>query len=177
MDKVKLATAWLGGCSGCHMSFMDLDERLLELHALADIVFSPVLDIKEFPQGVHATLVEGAVANEDNRELLLKIRARSRYVIAFGDCAASGNVTAMRNGIERDELLQSVYGDIGPELGKSRFTPLPLLEEQVDPIHRVVKVDYFLPGCPPHADLIWFVITELLAGREPILTEDMLKYG
>ncbi len=177
MDKMKLATAWLGGCSGCHMSFMDLDERLLELHEKADLVFSPVLDIKEFPHGVDATLVEGAVANEDNRELLLKIRERSKLVIAFGDCAANGNVTAMRNGLDRDALLHEVYGEIGREMGRLRFTVLPLLQERVEPIHHVVHVDYFLPGCPPHADLIWFVITEMLAGREPVLTEDMLKYG
>jgi NAD-reducing hydrogenase small subunit len=177
MDKIKLATAWLGGCSGCHMSFLDLDERLIELSDKVDIVFSPIVDIKEFPEGVDATLVEGAVANADNLELLMKIRKRSKVVIAFGDCAVSGNVTAMRNGITRDELLKSVYGDKGSELGLNTESHLPLLLDHVNPIHKVVAIDYFLPGCPPHADLIWYVITELLEGHEPILTEDLLKYG
>ncbi len=177
MDKIRLATAWLGGCSGCHMSFLDLDERLIDLHERVEVVFSPVIDIKEFPHGVDVTLVEGAVANSDNRELLLTIRERSRIVIAFGDCAVSGNVTAMRNGIERDTLLRAVYGELGAELGRTIDTPLPLLEEHVTPIHKLVTVDYFLPGCPPNADLIWYVVTELLEGREPILTEDLLKYG
>lgn len=177
MDKITLATAWLGGCSGCHMSFLDLDERLVDLAGRVRIVYSPVIDIKEFPAGVDVALVEGAVANSDNLELLHRIRANSRVLVAFGDCAVTGNVTAMRNGIDRDELLKQVYGEIGPELGKTIYTPLPVLLDEVLPIHKAVHVDYYLPGCPPHNDLIWHVITELLEGREPILTEDLLKYG
>jgi NAD-reducing hydrogenase small subunit len=178
MDKkIRLATAWLGGCAGCHMSFLDLDERLIELHGAAEVVYSPIMDVKEFPHNVDATLVEGAVANSDNRELLEKIRERSAVVIAFGDCAVNGNVTAMRNGLDRDEILQAVYGQIGKELGQDLHSHLPVLQDIVEPIHKVVNIDYFLPGCPPHADLIWYVITELLEGRTPILSEDMLKYG
>jgi NAD-reducing hydrogenase small subunit len=177
MDKIRLATAWLGGCSGCHMSFLDLDERLIDLHGRAEVVFSPVMDVKRYPEHVDVALVEGAVANSDNRELLETIRARTRILIAFGDCAVNGNVTAMRNGIDRDEMLKQIYGDIGRELGRSIYTPLPILEETVMPINKVVTVDAFLPGCPPHADLIWHVITELLEGRIPILTEEQLKYG
>ena len=177
MDKIRLATAWLGGCSGCHMSFLDLDERLIELNIRAEIVFSPLMDVKKFPSNVDVVLVEGAVANSDNRELLMQIRERSRFLIAFGDCAVTGNVTAMRNGLDRDELLRQVYGEIGKEMGKQEYTPLPLLEETVQPIGKVVDVDFHLPGCPPHADLIWYVITELLDGRTPILTEERLNYG
>ncbi len=178
MDKkIRLATAWLGGCSGCHMSFFDLDERLLELHERADLVFSPVMDIKKFPEGVDATLVEGAVANQDNRELLLTIRKNSRLVIAFGDCAVNGNVTAMRNTLDRDAILEEVYGPTGLQLGHTPFSPLPILESTVIPIHRVVDVDFHLPGCPPEADLIWNVVTQLLEGRTPTLPEDQLKYG
>lgn len=178
MDKkIRIATAWLGGCSGCHMSFLDLDERLLELRERAELVFSPVMDIKEFPANVDATLVEGAVANEDNRELLLRIRANTRVLVAFGDCAVTGNVTAMRNTLDRDEMLREIYGSIGPEFGKAPFHPLPVLEPSVSPIHRVVPVDAYLPGCPPHADLIWHVITALLEGRTPTLSEDLLSYG
>jgi NAD-reducing hydrogenase small subunit len=177
MDKIRIATAWLGGCSGCHMSFLDLDERLADLAGRACVVFSPIMDVKEYPEGVDVALVEGAVANSDNLELLHRIRANTRILVAFGDCAVTGNVTAMRNGIDRDELLRQVYGEIGPELGRTIYSPLPVLADTVTPIHKAVKVDYYLPGCPPHADLIWHVITELLEGREPILTEDLLKYG
>jgi NAD-reducing hydrogenase small subunit len=178
MDKkIRLATAWLGGCSGCHMSFLDLDERLLELNERAELVFSPIIDIKVFPENVDATLVEGAVANDDNKELLLKIRERSRFLIAFGDCAVTGNVTAMRNTIDRDSILREVYGPDGPAMGQAQYSPLPVLERNVTPLHRLVQVDFHLPGCPPHADLIWTVITQLLDGRTPTLTEDDLKYG
>ncbi len=178
MDKkIRLATAWLGGCSGCHMSFFDLDERLLELHANADLVFSPILDVKVFPDDVDATLVEGAVANEHNRELLLAIRRNSRLVIAFGDCAVTGNVTAMRNTLDRDAMLKEIYGPTSLVFGHSPYSPLPILEKTVVPIHRVVKVDFHLPGCPPHADLIWDVVSQLLEGRTPTLSEEKLKYG
>ncbi len=177
MGEIRIATAWLGGCSGCHMSFLDLDERLIELAGKAKVVYSPVVDIKEFPENVDVALVEGAVANSDNLELLHMIRSRSRLLVAFGDCAVAGNVTAMRNGIERDALLKEVYGEIGAELGRTAHTPMPLLEESVRPLDKVVQVDAYLPGCPPHADLIWFVITELLEGRTPTLTTDQLNYG
>ena len=177
MDKITLATASLGGCSGCHMSFLDLDERLMELQTRADIVFTPLMDIKRFPDRVDVTLVEGAVANSDNRAFLMQLRERSRVVIAFGDCAVTGNVTAMRNGIDRVELLRHVYGDVGRELGMQQYTLLPLLAETVQPIGKVAVIDFFLPGCPPHADLIWYVLTELLEGRQPILTEERLNYG
>jgi NAD-reducing hydrogenase small subunit len=174
---MRIATAWLGGCSGCHMSFLDLDERLVSLGELVEVVYSPIMDIKVFPEHVDVTLVEGAVANADNLELLHRIRAHSRLVVAFGDCAVTGNVTAMRNGLDRDELLREVYGELGAELGRTVNSPLPMLEDTVLPIHKLVPVDFHLPGCPPHADLIWHVVTTLLEGREPILTEDLLKYG
>ena len=177
MDKIRIATAWLGGCSGCHMSFLDLDERLIELRERAELVYSPVMDIKVFPENVDVTLVEGAVANSDNLELLERIRKNSRLLVAFGDCAVTGNVTAMRNGLDRDELLREVYGEIGVSFGKLPGSPLPELLDTVTPIHKIVQVDAYLPGCPPHSDLIWYVITELLEGRRPVLTEDLLKYG
>ena len=110
--KVRLATVWLGGCSGCHMSFLDTDEWLFELAERAELVYSPLVDVKEFPAHVDVTLVEGAVANEDNRELALTVRASSKLVVSFGDCAVSGNVTAMRNATGGPaEMLQRVYVD------------------------------------------------------------------
>ncbi|MDJ0651202.1 MAG: oxidoreductase, partial [Xenococcaceae cyanobacterium MO_188.B19] len=110
MNKIKLATVWLGGCSGCHMSFLDLDEWLFDLAAQVDLVYSPLADIKEYPEGVDVVLVEGAVANEDNLELIKKVRDRSSILVSFGDCAVTGNVTAMRNPLgDTESVLQRCY--------------------------------------------------------------------
>lgn len=169
----RLATVWLGGCSGCHMSFLDLDERLFDLAAAADVVFSPVIDSKEFPTEIDITLVEGAVANEDNLEMLKLLRERSRFVIAFGDCAVTGNVTSLRNlaGGPLPVLTRSYQDPANTNPQTPSDQPVvPKLLDKVVPIHHVVKVDFHMPGCPPHPDLIWHCVTELLAGRVPDLT-------
>jgi coenzyme F420-reducing hydrogenase gamma subunit len=112
VSKPRLATVWLAGCSGCHMSFLDLDEWLIELAEAVDLVYSPIADVKEFPEGVDITLVEGAVANADNLELLKTVRERSKIVISFGDCAVHGNVSAMRNPLgDPGVLVAEAYKD------------------------------------------------------------------
>lgn len=108
--KPRIATVWLGGCSGCHMSFLDLDERLIDLAQMADVVFTPIADTKIFPEDVDVTLVEGAIANEDHLEMLHTVRARTRVLAALGDCAITGNVTALRNVWPLDVVLQTSYG-------------------------------------------------------------------
>jgi NAD-reducing hydrogenase small subunit len=177
--KPRVATMWLGGCSGCNMSLMDLDERLIELAPKMDLVYSPVVDTKEYPEDVDAALIEGAVANEDNLELLKVIRERTKFLVSFGDCAVTGNVTAMRNPLRvAAPVIERSY------LDKDDLTPrrpsepgiVPPLLDQVLPIHAVVPVDLFLPGCPPHSDLIYFVLSELVEGRTPDL-KDKLSYG
>ena len=177
--KPRVATMWLGGCSGCHMSLMDLDERLIELAPKMDLVYSPVVDTKTYPEDVDAALIEGAVANEENLELIKKIRERTRFLVSFGDCAVTGNVTAMRNPlrvaapvIERSYLDEA---DLNPRRPSEPGIVPPLLD-QVLPVHAVVPVDLFLPGCPPSADLIHFVLSELVEGRTPDL-RDKLSYG
>src|ERR1700753_44947 len=97
MSKLKLATVWLDGCSGCHMSFLDLDERLLEIGGLVDLVFSPLVDFKEYPEDVDLALVEGAVGSVEDQHKIKKIRSRTKFLVAMGDCAVTGNVSAMRN--------------------------------------------------------------------------------
>jgi len=180
MARLKLATTWLGGCSGCHMSFLDMDEWLLELARLADIVYSPIMDVKTFPEGVDATLVEGAVANEEHLEQLERVRARSRLVIAFGDCAVTGNVTSLRNPLGSAEpVLKRSYLELAtcnPRIPDERGI-VPKLLDQVYPIHQVVKVDYYIPGCPPPAERIRRVLEALIAGREPLLEGRELKFG
>ncbi len=177
--KPRIATAWLCGCSGCHMSFVDLDERLIEIASLVDLVYSPIMDVKEFPEEVDATLVEGAVANDDNLYQIRLIRKRTKVLVSFGDCAVAGNVTAMRNPLRLAEpVLKRAYienADLNPRRPSQPGVVPPLLD-RVRPIHEVVDVDVFLPGCPPSADLIHFVLSELVAGRTPDL-HDQLRYG
>ena len=159
--KVSVATVWLDGCSGCHMSLLDIDERLIELAAAVDIVYSPIVDNKTFPEQVDLTLVEGSVSSEDDLAKIKKIREHTRVLIALGDCAVTGNVPSMRNPFGSEKILQHVYLKNAP----SDIVP-PLLP-RVLPIHQVVAVDAFVPGCPPPADVIYYALTELLAGRMP----------
>jgi NAD-reducing hydrogenase small subunit len=159
--KVSLATVWLDGCSGCHMSFLDMDERLIELAAFVDIVYSPIVDTKTFPQQVDITLVEGSVSSEDDLEKIKLIRERTRLLIAMGDCAVTGNVPSLRNPFGTEKVLQHVY------LRNAPSAIVPRLLPRVLPVHQVVTVDAFLPGCPPSADVLYFAVTELLAGRLP----------
>ncbi len=107
--KIRLATVWLGGGAGCHMSILDLDERLIDVFQLVDLVYSPIADIKEFPEGVDAVLVEGAVANDEHVRLARKIRERSHIVVGMGDCAVTGNVPSLRNRLNLDDVLTAVY--------------------------------------------------------------------
>ncbi len=159
--KPRLATVWLGGCSGCHMSFLDLDERLLELAARADVVFTPIADVKVFPDDVDVTLVEGAIANEDHLEMLQTVRDRTRRLAALGDCAITGNVTALRNVWPVDVVLRTSFGDVVPD----ERGIIPRLTKRVAPLHHLVTVDAFIPGCPPDADRIWTSLLALLDGR------------
>jgi NAD-reducing hydrogenase small subunit len=175
--KKKLATVWLGGCSGCHMSLLDIDERILEVARLADIVKSPVVDGKEFPEADIA-LVEGAIANEEHLEEIQVIRRRSRVLVAFGDCAVTANVPSMRNPIAKEVVLKRSYLEVpGTVNGVIPDQEIARLIDRVRPLHEVVKVDFYLPGCPPSADLIFYVLCELLNDRVPVLDQEKLKYG
>lgn len=177
--KPRVATVWLGGCSGCHMSFLDLDERLLELAGVMDLVYSPIADIKVFPQDVDVTLVEGAVTMKEHEEFAHTIRRQSRFVVAFGDCAVTGNVTAMRNPIPTEEVLRRSYvdlGDLSPRIPRDYPTIAELLP-QARPLHEFIPVDAYLHGCPPTADQIFFAMNELLAGRLPAFSHVYLRYG
>jgi NAD-reducing hydrogenase small subunit len=170
VSKPRLATVWLDGCSGCHMSLLDMDERLLEIAERADLVYSPLVDAKEFPPAVDVTLVEGAVSSEEDLRRILEVRERTATLVSFGDCAVTSNVPGMRNPIGEAPLLQRAYVEnvtINPRIPD---TVVPRLLPHSRPVHTVVDVDVFLPGCPPSADLIYFVLDELLAGRLPDTT-------
>ncbi len=182
MDRLRLAPVWFGGCSGCHMSFLDLDEFLIELASKVELVYSPVADMKEYPENVDLCLMEGAICNEDNLALLRIVRARTKVLASFGDCAVTANVPAMRNQLGAGNeagVLQRAYIETArnnPCLPKEKGI-VPALLPRVMPVHEVVKVEYFLPGCPPSAENIKALIVPLLGGVEPKLEGMQLKFG
>ena len=176
MSEIKtLATVWLDGCSGCHMSLLDMDERLIELSSQFTLVYSPLVDRKTFPDRVDVTLVEGAVASEDDLKKIRKIREHTRVLVSLGDCALTGNVSAMRNMCGVQPVMLRVYEQnvLQPQVPT---VGVPALLDRVRPVHEVVPVDVFVPGCPPSADTIYQVLSELLAGKVPTL-EGVAHFG
>jgi NAD-reducing hydrogenase small subunit len=176
MDKLKIGTCWLDGCSGCHMSLLDLDEGIVAVLKKADIVFGPLVDAQEWPDDVDVAVVEGAVSSQDDLKLIQTIRARSRVLVALGDCAVTGNVPAMRNGIPTRRLLERVYIEGATESAGVPTDGVPALLRQAEPLHQQVEVDVHVPGCPPKPNAILMVLSELLEGREPDLGSK-LRFG
>jgi len=180
--KKHLATVWLTGCSGCHMSFLDLDEWLFELADLADIVYSPVAsDCKTYPNAVDICLVEGGVGTSDNLRLIRQVRQRTRVLIAFGDCAITANVPGMRNNLGGiDAVLGSAYGATAQVFSQlpEDSGPVPKLLDQVLPVHELVPVDLYLPGCPPSASRIRAALEPLLHDLRPELSgSELIRFG
>jgi NAD-reducing hydrogenase small subunit len=168
--KLRLATVSLAGCFGCHMSFLDIDERLLQLLELVELDRSPLTDIKTIGR-CDIGLIEGGLCNAENVHVLREFRANCKLLVAVGACAINGGLPAQRNQRDVGQMLRDVYGTHipnDPEL------PLPL--NHVHPIHEVVHVDYFLPGCPPCGDAIWTFLTDLMAGRTPQLGHGLIHY-
>jgi NAD-reducing hydrogenase small subunit len=176
MNKAKVATVWLDGCSGCHMSLLDIDEVLIDVARKADIVYGPLVDAQEFPEGVDVTLVEGAVSSQDDLKLVQKIRKRTKILVALGDCAVTSNVPAMRNGIPPKKLLERAYIEGADINHRPPSDGVPALLKHAVPVHEVVKVDVHVPGCPPKADAIAYAVMELLGGRKPDLA-GKVKFG
>lgn len=172
--KPRLASCWLDGCSGCHMSLLDIDERILDLAAKVEFVWGPFVDMKVFPEHVDVCLVEGAVSSEEDLHKIRLIRERTRILVSFGDCAVTGNVPAMRNAFKVPEVLKRAYEENADPGGRPPVhgaAGVPPLRPRATPVHEVVKVDVFIPGCPPSADTIWEAVTGLLEGRDPVLAK------
>ncbi|HEB61266.1 MAG TPA: NADP oxidoreductase [Phycisphaeraceae bacterium] len=180
MAKPKIATTSLAGCFGCHMSLLDIDERILELAELVDFDRSPIVDIKDFTGRCLVGLVEGGCCNEENVEVLRKFRENCDILISVGDCAIMGGIPALRNNVPLEECLAEAFVD-GPTVYNPNGVPpndgdIPLLLNKVYPCHEVVKVDYHLPGCPPRADLLWEALVALLTDKPLDLPYELIKY-
>jgi len=174
--KPRIATAWLDGCSGCHMSLLDMDERLIALAEKIDLVYSPIVDAKEFPENVDVAFVEGAVNNIEDVERIRCIRERTKILVSFGDCAVTCNVPRMRNAWNRDQVLARAYIENSQHDPQVPNQNIPALLQRAYPIHEIVKVDVFLPGCPPPTAAIEFALAELVEGRTPDLTT-LTRFG
>ncbi len=170
MGKIKIATSWLDGCSGCHMSLLDMDERILSFLEYADIVYGPLVDFKNFPDNVDVAIVEGAVSSDEDEEKIILIRNRTKTLVSLGDCAITANISGMRNYYPTKELFERAYFENADLNQKTPNIRIPHLLSNARPIHEVVTVDVFLPGCPPPTDVIYYTISELLQGRRPDLT-------
>jgi NAD-reducing hydrogenase small subunit len=167
MKKVKVATVWLDGCSGCHMSLLDMDAAIISLSRKIELVYGPLVDAQEFPEEVDVTLVEGAVSSQDDLARIQKIRQRTNVLISMGDCAVTGNVPSMRNSVPVSKLLQRIYVDGADERKTIPCEGVPALLKEARPVREFVKVDLCLPGCPPPSKTIFGVINDLLEGRKP----------
>ncbi|MEN8150270.1 MAG: NADP oxidoreductase [Planctomycetota bacterium] len=180
MAKPKIATTSLAGCFGCHMSVLDIDERILDLVELVEFAKSPINDIKTFTEPVAVGLIEGGCANEHNVEVLRDFRKNCEVLVSIGDCATTGGVPAMRNSLPVEACLREAYLD-GPSVhnpeGRIPDDPeIPLLLNKVYPAHEVVTIDYHLPGCPPSADSIFATLTALLSAEPVDLPYELIKY-
>ena len=177
-EKIRLATCSLAGCFGCHMSFLDIDERIVDLVDHVEFDRSPLDDIKEFSAECDVGLIEGGVCNTENIETLREFRKKCKVLIAVGACAISGGVPALRNNIDVRELLEESYiHGMGVDSGQIPTDPeLPHILEKVSPIHEVVKVDFFLPGCPPSPDAFWRILNSLVAGEQPNLPYNIMQF-
>jgi len=178
MAKPKVATGHFTGCFGCHMSLLDIDERIIDLVELVEFDKSPINDIKRFSGPVDIGIIEGGVSNDENVEFLRQFREHCKILIAIGACALNGGVPSMRNTVPLKECLEEAYLN-GPTVSGGVIPndpDIPNLLDRVYPVHEVVKVDYALPGCPPSADTLWAAITALLSGEEPALPYELIKY-
>ena len=180
MAKPKVASDWLAGCAGCHMSLLDIDERIVKLVQLVDLRATPITDLKEPDEdGVDVGILEGGINNTFNEHVAKQMRKRSKILVALGDCAVFGGVPAMRNFFTLEESLRRAYVETPSTDGSGKIPSSPELATptRVRAIHEVVPVDVFLPGCPPDADVIFFALSELAQGRIPVLEDENLMWN
>jgi len=179
-DKFIVATTSLAGCFGCHMSLLDIDTDLLDVLDIVEFNKSPLTDIKNFTKQCHVGLIEGGCASDENVEVLREFRKKCDILIAFGECAIMGGIPAMRNFVSLGECLEEAYlNGLTTELGTNKVPgheDIPKILNNVYPCNEVVKIDYYIPGCPPNAQHIWKVVKSILLGEEFSIAHDEFKY-
>lgn len=177
MEKVKIATSWLDVCAGCHMSLLDIDEAIIDIANAVEFTRSPITDVKEFPE-VDVGIISGAIGNTEQEEEARELREKCKILVVLGDCACFGGIPSMRNVFSKEEVLRRVYIETeSTKEGKIPSSPeIPPLLEKALPVNAVVKVDCFVPGCPPRAEAIKYALTELLQGRIPVLPSEMMRF-
>lgn len=177
MEKVKVATSWLDACAGCEMSLLDIDEAIIDVVKAVEFTRSPITDIKQFPDVV-VGIITGAIGNTDHEEEAKELRHKCKILMALGDCACFGGIPSMRNAFTKEEVLRRAYIESeSTKDGKIPSSPeIPALLEKVLPLNAVVKVDCYVPGCPPRAGAIKYAIMELLQGRIPVLPAEMMRF-
>ena len=179
MAKPKISSDWLAGCAGCHMSLLDIDERIVQVAELADIRSTPITDLKQPDEkGVDVGNLEGGVNHTTNEEVAHRMRSRCKILVALGDCAVFGGVPAMRNFFTLEESLRRAYVETESTDSEGLIPSDPELcvPTRVRALQDVVPVDLFVPGCPPDADVIFYVLSELAQGRIPELKDDKLHW-
>jgi NAD-reducing hydrogenase small subunit len=179
MPKPKISSDWLAGCAGCHMSLLDIDERIITVCEIADLRATPITDLKQpDAKGVDVGILEGGINNTANEEVALRMRSRCKVLVALGDCAVFGGVPAMRNFFTIEETLRRAYIETESTDSEGMIPSDPELctPTKVRALQDVVPVDVFVPGCPPDADTIFYVLAELAQGRKPVLTGDKLSW-
>jgi [NiFe] hydrogenase diaphorase moiety small subunit len=180
MEKKIIATTSLAGCFGCHMSLLDIDEDLLDIVEMVSFDKSPINDIKTFTHRCHLGIIEGGCCNADNIETLRKFREHCDVLVAVGECAIWGGLPSMRNAIPLSECIEEAYlNSVTNEKGNMVIPyheDLPKLLDRVYPCNEIVKIDYFIPGCPPNPQHIWKAVQNILWQEEYSILYSEFKY-
>lgn len=183
--KLKLAVYWGAACGGCCVSVLDVHESLFDVVAAADLVFWPIAldtkyqDVENMDDGyIDVTLFNGAVRNSENEHMAKLLRRKTKILVAYGSCAHMGGIPGLANFSTKEELFQRVYHDSESTVNPDNVRPqpevkveegkleIPVFYNDVRTLDQVVRVDYYLPGCPPQTERLVDVFMAIVKGDE-----------
>ena len=186
MDKLKFAFYWAASCGGCEIAVLDINENILDVLEVAEVVFWPVAmdvkygDVEAMPDGsIDVCFFNGAIRNEEQEELARLLRKKAATLVAFGSCAHIGGIPGLANVADRGEVFDRVYRHSPSTENPLMVTPetevetdagdlsLPEFYDVVRALDQVVEVDYYVPGCPPHPNLIVGAVQAITEGNLP----------